>query len=135
MKDFSGRTAVVTGAGSGMGFAFATRLAEEGMNVVLAEIDSETLAMAEGSIAAKGVKALAVRTDVSREEDIKRLADEAFSTFGNVHVLCNNAGVAGGGGGPTAHGWERPLATWEWVFGVNFMGVLHGIRAFLPRML
>ncbi len=116
-----------------MGLAFAQRFAEEGMNVVLAEIDSETLAMAEASITAKGAKALAVRIDVSREEDIQRLADQAFSTFGDVHVLCNNAGV--GGGGPGAHSWERPLAGWEWVFGVNFMGVLHGIRTFLAGML
>jgi NAD(P)-dependent dehydrogenase (short-subunit alcohol dehydrogenase family) len=133
MKDFAGKVAVVTGAASGMGLAFAQRFADEGMNVVLADIESEPLAMAEASITAKGVKALAVRTDVSREEDVKRLADQAFETFGNVHVLCNNAGV--GGGGPGAHSWERPLATWNWVFGVNFMGVLHGIRTFLPRML
>jgi NAD(P)-dependent dehydrogenase (short-subunit alcohol dehydrogenase family) len=135
MKEFAGRTAVVTGSASGMGLAFAQRLADEGMNVVLADIESEPLAMAEASIAAKGAKVLAVRTDVSREEDIKRLADQAFSTFGNVHVLCNNAGVAGGGGLPGMHAWERPLANWEWVFGVNFMGVLYGIREFLPRML
>lgn len=65
-------------------------------------------------------------------EDIQRLADAAFETFGNVHVLCNNAGVAGGTPAPA---WEAPLADWEWIFGVNFMGVLHGIRAFVPRMI
>ena len=133
MKDFAGRVAVVTGAASGMGLAFAQRFADEGMNVVLADIESEPLAMAEASITAKGMKAVAVRTNVFKEEDIKALADRAFSEFGNVHVLCNNAGVASGRGGE--HSWDRPLADWEWVFGVDFMGVLHGIRHFLPRML
>jgi NAD(P)-dependent dehydrogenase (short-subunit alcohol dehydrogenase family) len=135
MKDFKGRVAVVTGAASGMGLAFAQRFADEGMNVVIADIESEPLAMAEASIKAKGAKVLPVRTDVSREEDVKRLADQAFAAFGNVHVLCNNAGVAGGGGRVGMHSWERPLANWEWVFSVNFMGVLYGIREFLPRML
>ncbi|MEX0784175.1 MAG: SDR family NAD(P)-dependent oxidoreductase [Dehalococcoidia bacterium] len=133
MKDFAGKVAVVTGAASGMGLAFAQRFADEGMDVVLADIESEPLAMAEASIKAKGVRALPVRSNVFKEDDIKALADQAFATFGNVHVLCNNAGVASGGGGQ--HSWERPLADWEWVFGVNFMGVLHGIRHFLPRML
>lgn len=132
MKDLAGKVAVVTGAASGMGLAFANRFADEGMQVVLADIESEPLAMAEAAIRAKGAKAVAVRTNVLREEDIQKLADTAFSTFGNVHVVCNNAGVAGGSGLPI---WEAPLRDWEWVFGVNFMGVLHGIRAFVPRML
>jgi NAD(P)-dependent dehydrogenase (short-subunit alcohol dehydrogenase family) len=132
VKDLAGKVAVVTGAASGMGLAFAQRFADEGMNVVLADIESEPLALAHASIEQRGVKALAVRTNVMLEADIQRLADQAFATFGNVHVLCNNAGVASGG---AAHSWERPLSDWEWVFGVDFMGVLHGIRAFLPRML
>lgn len=132
MKDLAGKVAVVTGAASGMGLAFANRFAEEGMNVVLADIESEPLAMAEAAIRAKGAKTVAVRTNVLHQEDIEKLAETAFATFGNVHVLCNNAGVAGGSGLPI---WEAPLRDWEWVFGVNFMGVLHGIRAFVPRML
>jgi NAD(P)-dependent dehydrogenase (short-subunit alcohol dehydrogenase family) len=132
MKDLAGKVAVVTGAASGMGLAFANRFADEGMHVVLADIESEPLAMAEAAIRAKGAKALAVRTNVLQESDIQKLADTAFSTFGNVHVVCNNAGVAGGSGLPV---WEAPLRDWDWVFGVNFMGVLHGIRAFVPRML
>jgi NAD(P)-dependent dehydrogenase (short-subunit alcohol dehydrogenase family) len=88
--------------------------------------------MAEAAIRAKGAKALAVRTNVLQEGDIQKLADTAFSTFGNVHIVCNNAGVAGGSGLPV---WEAPLRDWDWVLGVNFMGVLHGIRAFVPRML
>ena len=132
MKELAGRVAVVTGAASGMGLAFAQRFAEEGMSVVLADIESEPLAMAEASIRAKGAKALAVRTNVLERGEIERLAEAAFATFGNVHVLCNNAGVAGGSPVPV---WESPLRDWDWVMGVNFHGVLRGIQAFLPRML
>jgi NAD(P)-dependent dehydrogenase (short-subunit alcohol dehydrogenase family) len=132
MKELAGRVAVVTGAASGMGLAFAQRFADEGMSVVLADIESEPLAMAEASIRAKGAKALAVRTNVLEGGEIERLADAAFATFGNVHVLCNNAGVAGGAPAPV---WEAPLRDWDWVMGVNFYGVLRGIQAFLPRML
>jgi NAD(P)-dependent dehydrogenase (short-subunit alcohol dehydrogenase family) len=132
MKDLAGRVAVVTGAASGMGLAFATRFAEEGMEIVLADIESEPLAMAEAAVRAKGARTIAVRTNVLSRSDIERLADAAFQMFGNVHVVCNNAGVAGGAGKPV---WEAPLSDWEWVFGVNFMGVLHGIQAFVPRMI
>ncbi len=135
MKDFAGKVAVVTGAASGMGLAFAHRFAEEGMSVVLADIESEPLAMAEAALKAKGAKALAVRTDVSAEAEIERLADAAFSAFGNVHILCNNAGVAASAATLRSRAWEGSLADWEWTFGVNFMGVLYGVRAFVPRML
>lgn len=132
MKDLAGKVAVVTGAASGMGLAFATRFAEEGMNVVLADIESEPLAMAEAGIKQKGGKVLAVRTNVLEDDSVEALADKAFSTFGNVHIVCNNAGVAGGSGLPV---WEAPMTDWDWVFGVNFTGVLRGIRAFVPRMI
>lgn len=134
MKELAGRVAVVTGAASGIGLALAHRFAEEGMNVVLADIESEPLAIAEAALKEKGARTLAVRTDVMSADDIERLADAAFSTFGNVHVLCNNAGVAGKFSMGTP-GWEIPLAEWQWVFSVNFMGVLHGVRAFTPRMI
>lgn len=132
MKDLAGKVAVVTGAASGMGYAFASRFAEEGMSVVLADIESEPLAMAEAAIKARGAKVLAVRTNVLQDGDVEKLADAAFATFGNVHVLCNNAGVAGGSGKPV---WEAPQEDWDWVFGVNFWGVLRGVRAFVPRMI
>jgi NAD(P)-dependent dehydrogenase (short-subunit alcohol dehydrogenase family) len=135
MKDFKDRVAVVTGAASGMGLAFSHRFAEAGMNIVLADIESEPLAMAESALKAKGGKVLAVRTDVSAEGDINRLADAAFSTFGNVHILCNKAGVAATAATVRSYAWEAPLADWEWTLGVNFMGVLYGVRAFVPRML
>ncbi len=135
MQDFQGRVAVVTGAASGMGLAFSHRFAEEGMKVVLADIEAEPLAMAEAAIRQKGGDVLAVRTNVMTEADVNRLADAAFTRFGNVHILCNNAGVAATAATLRSRPWETPLADWEWTFGVNFMGVLFGIRAFVPRML
>jgi NAD(P)-dependent dehydrogenase (short-subunit alcohol dehydrogenase family) len=135
MKDFKNKVAVVTGAASGMGLAFAHKFADEGMNVVLADIESEPLAMADSALKAKGAKTLAVRTNVMHEDEINRLADAAFSTFGNVHILCNNAGVAATGATLRSRAWESPMSDWEWTWGVNFMGVLYGVRAFVPRML
>lgn len=135
MKDFAGKVAVVTGAASGMGLAFSHKFADEGMKVVLADIESEPLAMAEAAIKAKGGEVLSVRANVMREEDVNALADKAFERFGNVHVVCNNAGVAATAATLRSRPWESPLADWEWTFGVNFMGVLYGIRAFIPRML
>ena len=135
MEDFKGKVAVVTGAASGMGLAFAHKFAEEGMSVVLADIESEPLAMAEAALKEKGGEVLAVRANVMTEDDVNRLADAAFARFGNVHILCNNAGVAASAATLRSRPWESSLADWEWTFGVNFMGVLYGIRAFIPRML
>jgi NAD(P)-dependent dehydrogenase (short-subunit alcohol dehydrogenase family) len=132
MKDLAGKVAVVTGSASGMGFAFANRFAEEGMSVVLADIEAEPLAMAEAAVKEKGGKVLAVRTIVLQDDSVEKLADAAFKTFGNVHIVCNNAGVAGGSGKPV---WETSQEDWDWVFGVNFWGVLRGVRAFVPRMI
>ena len=135
MKDFKDKVAVVTGAASGMGLAFAHKFADEGMSVVLADIESEPLAMAEAALKAKGGKVAAVKSNVMSEDDVNRLADAAFSTFGNVHILCNNAGVAATAATLRSRPWETPMSDWEWTWGVNFMGVLYGIRAFIPRML
>ena len=133
MNEFVGKVAVVTGAASGIGLAIAMKFAQEGMKVVLADIESEPLAIAEAAIRSKGWTATAVRTNVMREEDVKHLANTAFDAWGNVHVLCNNAGVSGGGGGDGI--WNVAVQDWDWVMGVNFSGVLHGIRHFVPRML
>ena len=133
MKELAHKVAVVTGAASGIGLALATRFAQEGMKVVLADIEATPLEGARAALAARGAAAIAVRTDVSREEDVKRLADAAFEGFGNVHVLCNNAGVSGGFGADGV--WNVARQDWEWVLGVNFSGVLYGIRQFVPRML
>jgi NAD(P)-dependent dehydrogenase (short-subunit alcohol dehydrogenase family) len=133
VDDFKGRVAVVTGAASGIGLALAMRLADEGMKVVLADIEEARLAAAQAAIRAKGGTAIAARANVMLEEDVIRLAETAFGAWGNVHVLCNNAGVSGGMGADGL--WSIPAEDWNWVLGVNFSGVLYGIRHFVPRML
>jgi len=129
MKDLDGKIAVVTGAASGIGRAMAEKFLAQGMKVVLADIEPEELHRTERELAQQGVIA-AVTTDVSRAEDVQALADAAKQTFGAVHVLCNNAGVGMGGAM-----WEQTVRDWEWLFGVNVWGVVHGIRVFVPMML
>lgn len=135
MRALDGRVAVITGAGSGIGLATAHRLAAEGMRLVLADIEQAALDAAAAAIAAKGVEVRAVRTDVMVEDQVNRLADAAFDAFGAVHVLFNNAGVAATAATLRSRAWEGSLADWDWTMGVNFMGVLYGVRAFVPRML
>jgi NAD(P)-dependent dehydrogenase (short-subunit alcohol dehydrogenase family) len=130
MELTSGKTAVITGAASGIGFALAERFARAGCNIVLADIEQEALDGAEQQIAALGVQTLAVRTDVSDEAAVQTLAMAAVERFGAVHLVCNNAGV-----GSSADPWLGPISAWKWVLGVNLWGVIHGIRAFLPVML
>lgn len=133
MNAFAGKVAVVTGAASGIGLALAARFAQAGMKVALADIEAAPLESARAAISAQGAEVIALRTDVMREQDVGRLADAAFGAWGKVHVLCNNAGVSGGAGSDGV--WNLPLEDWDWVLGVNFRGVLHGIRHFVPRML
>ncbi len=130
MELTAGQVAVVTGAASGIGFALASRFAQGGLDVVLADIELPALAEAEQKIADLGVKTLAVPTDVSDEAAVQTLADAAVKRFGAVHVVCNNAGVES-----DADPWLGPISSWKWVFGVNLWGVIHGIRAFLPQLL
>ncbi len=122
--------AVITGAASGIGRGMAERFAAEGMSVVLADIEGEPLVKLEADLHAKGVNVLAVRMDVSNAEDVEDLAVRTYNAFGAVHILCNNAGVV-----CSRPIWEHTLADWEWVLGVNLWGVIHGVRAFVPRML
>jgi NAD(P)-dependent dehydrogenase (short-subunit alcohol dehydrogenase family) len=129
VKDLGGRVAVVTGAASGIGKAMATSFADAGMRVMLADIDDAALESARAELAAAGHDVRAVRTDVSRADDIEALRDTAFEAFGAVHVLCNNAGVDSGG--PFA---SIPQSTWEWVLAVDLWSVIHGCRIFLPQM-
>ena len=130
MKDFQGKVAVITGGASGIGRAIADRCANEGMKVVLADIDEAALAKAETELKALEGAVLAVKTDVSQRSDVEALAQKTIDAFGQVHLLFNNAGVAAGG--PP---WEATWNDWEWVVGVNLWGVIHGVKVFTPIML
>jgi NAD(P)-dependent dehydrogenase (short-subunit alcohol dehydrogenase family) len=131
MQEFRGRVAVITGAASGIGFALAERAANEGMKVVLADIETAALENAVASLTDRGFAAIGHRLDVSAAEEVEALAKRAFDEFGAVHLLCNNAGVINHER-PT---WEHTIADWEWLIAVNLWGVIHGLRAFVPRML
>ena len=130
MKEFRGRVAVVTGAASGIGRGLAEACAQEGMKVVLADVDEAALARAEQELRDAGADVIAARTDVSKSGDVDALARTTLGAFGAAHLLFNNAGV---GAGTTV--WESTLADWEWVLGVNLWGVIHGVRTFVPLML
>ena len=130
---FSGKVAVVTGGAGGIGLAFARRFARENMKLVLADIDNDALAGAAAGLRADGTEVLTVRTDVSKPEDVEALADAAFRTFGGVNVLCNNAGVVPSG--RSRHVWEYAVEDWRWALDVNLLGVVNGIRSFVPRMI
>ncbi len=132
MQQLSDRVAVITGAASGIGLGLAKRLAQEGMRLVLADIEPARLAQALAEVQALGAQAIGVATDVGVEAQVNALADAAFARFGAVHLLCNNAGVSSPA--LTSAGWQSPLGDWQWILQVNLMGVLYGLRAFLPRM-
>ena len=129
MQQLNGKTAVVTGAGSGMGRAFAERFADAGMNVVLADVEVPRLEEALAGVQGRGVEAIAVPTDVSDADAVDRLRDAAIERFGRVNVVCNNAGVA-----DSLVGTAIDLDNWRWVLGVNMWGVIHGHRSFLPHL-
>lgn len=130
MKEFKDKVAVITGAANGIGFGIAERCAQEGMKVVLAGINEENLKTAEEKLRVTGADLLSVRTDVSKKEDMEALAQKTLDTFGAVHVLVNNAGVAAG-----SSVWESTWEEWEWVMKVNLWGVLYGLKVFTPIML
>jgi NAD(P)-dependent dehydrogenase (short-subunit alcohol dehydrogenase family) len=125
VRDLEGKVAVVTGGASGIGRGLAARFAADGMQVVIADVESAAL---EQTAAELGV--VGVQTDVADAASVQALADQVFDRFGTVHVLCNNAGV--GGGGQIA---DLTLADWKWVLDVNLWGVIHGLHSFLPRLL
>ena len=126
----NGTVAVVTGAASGIGLAMADAFADAGCALVLADVEPGALDAAEQRIAATGAETLAVLTDVSKREQVEALATHTIERFGHVNVVCNNAGVAGGG-----DAWFGGVESWEWVMGVNFWGVVHGVRTFLPHLI
>lgn len=133
MKEFAGKTAVVTGGASGIGFALAERFARAQMNVVLADIEEAALEKAVEHFQARQQRVLGVVTDTMRRDSIEELLERSISEFGKVHVLCNNAGVVSGG--ESVPIWEISDADWDWVMGVNFNGVLYGMQTFVPHML
>jgi len=133
MNDFKGKTAVVTGGASGIGFSLCARFGREGMNVVVADIEQNALDKAVAALEAQGIAAIAVKTDVSDAASVDALADTAFGQFGNVHILFNNAGV--GVKEAQRKIWALTANDWSWAYSVNVMGVANGIRAFVPRML
>ncbi|MDH3755135.1 MAG: SDR family NAD(P)-dependent oxidoreductase [Acidimicrobiia bacterium] len=119
----------MTGAGSGIGLALSNALARAGCAVVLADVQEDALGAAADQIGAHGVETLTVRTDVSKADQVEALAQATLDRFGAVHVVCNNAGVAGRG-----DPWLGPIESWEWTMGVNFWGVVYGVRAFLSHI-
>ena len=133
MKDFIGKTAVITGAASGIGYALAEKFANEGMNIVLADIEQDALDIAVKKISDIGVESCGINIDVMHKDSVDHLFNESVKAFSNIHILCNNAGVAST---VVADGiWELDEKDWDWVLGVNFYGTLYGIQSFVPHMI
>jgi NAD(P)-dependent dehydrogenase (short-subunit alcohol dehydrogenase family) len=130
MFEYQGKTAVITGAGSGFGLEFARIAQQRGMNLVLADIEQDALDAACREFESAGTSVMARRVDVSKVEEVEALAAATFERFGAPHLLFNNAGVGCGG-----LIWEGSLDDWNWVMGVNLWGVVHGVRAFVPAMI
>jgi len=131
VKDVKGKVAVVTGAASGIGRGMCETFVQAGMRVVLSDVEEKALALTTAGLRNAGADVHAVVTDVSKAEQVDALAKETLSKYGAVHVVCNNAGV-GTSGFPS---WTSTLDDWHWVLGVNLMGVIHGVRTFLPIMI
>lgn len=128
---FTDRVAVITGAASGIGLALAERAADESMVVVMADVEAGALERAAETIRARGITVMAQQLDVTNEDAVNSLASKVYADFGAVHLLCNNAGVLN----RELPAWEHSIADWQWVLNVNLWGVIHGVRAFVPRML
>jgi NAD(P)-dependent dehydrogenase (short-subunit alcohol dehydrogenase family) len=132
MKEIAGKTAVITGAASGVGKYLALRFAKAGANIVLADIEKDALDVAVAEVCAAGGEAIGQQTDVIRREEVDALRDRAYAAFGQVDMVFNNAGV-GGGGGATV--WDTPEKAYRWAMDVNFFGPLNGILSFMPKLI
>jgi len=132
MRTLEGRVAVVTGGAGGLGRAMGERFAGAGMKVVLADVQAEPLARTVAECRDAGMDIIGVPTDVTNYASVEALRDATLSAYGAVHVVCNNAGI---GAGAEGRMWEHELNDWKWAIGVNMMGVVHGINAFVPVML
>ena len=132
MERLNGRVAVVTGGAGGIGRAMAERFAEEGMQVVLADVQPDVLDKVVTELQDNGADVLGVPTDVADFASVEALRDATLSTYGAVHVVCNNAGIGAGAEGPM---WQHEPNDWAWALAVNVWGVIHGINAFVPAML
>ncbi|MCE2782184.1 SDR family oxidoreductase [Limnohabitans sp.] len=130
IQNFKGKTAVLTGAGSGFGLECARIGAKLGMNLVLVDVQQDALDKAAAELSAQGVQVLARKVDVAHAQAMEQLAVDVKARFGAPHFVFNNAGVGAGG-----LVWENSVADWEWVLGVNLWGVVHGVRLFTPMML
>ena len=130
MEQFTDRVAVVTGAGSGIGRALALAWAGQGCKVVLADVEAGPLEQVAASVGDLGVDTLAVETDVGNAASMAALAEATIERFGTAHILCNNAGVGGGGAIK-----NQQLVDWKWVIDVNLWGVIHGLEYFLPHLI
>jgi NAD(P)-dependent dehydrogenase (short-subunit alcohol dehydrogenase family) len=130
MRDFDGKTAFVTGGASGIGLALGRAFAEAGMKVMLADVEASALDQALQGLKSHGARVRGISCDVADPDSVERAAQAAFDAFGNVHVVCNNAGVAAGGGIDNIS-----IDNWRWVVDVNLMGVVYGIKSFLPHMM
>jgi NAD(P)-dependent dehydrogenase (short-subunit alcohol dehydrogenase family) len=130
IQDFTGKTAVLTGAGSGFGLECARIGASRGMNLVLVDVQQDALDKAQAEMEATGVQVLARKVDVANAAQMEQLAADVKARFGAPHFVFNNAGVGAGG-----LVWENTVADWEWVLGVDVWGVVHGVRLFTPMML
>lgn len=129
MRELTGKTAFVTGGASGIGLALGKTFVEAGMKVMLADIETDALTAAVENLQNFGANVRGVSCDVTDQVSVERAANVSYEAFGNVHVVCNNAGVGGGSGIDNIS-----LDSWRWVLDVNLMGVLHGIRTFLPHI-
>jgi NAD(P)-dependent dehydrogenase (short-subunit alcohol dehydrogenase family) len=131
MRDVAGKVAVITGAASGIGRGMAESFVAADMKVVLSDVEADALAKTTEALRGAGADVHSVVADVSKADQVQALADESLARFGAVHVLCNNAGI----GIQSGSIWETSLDDWEWILGANLMGVIHGMRSFVPIML